>query len=278
VRAHDTFRRFIKNKFAVIALFILVVEIAATAFSPWLVPYRATKTAVGRPFQAPNSVHLMGTDDLGRDIYSGVLSGLRVSLLVGVVASITASVIGVFVGSVSGYYGGLVDAILLKFIEFFQCIPRLLLALVIVVLFGNSIWNIVLVIGLLSWPRPARMVRAEFLRLKEQDFMLAAKAIGKSNKNILLTELLPNALYVIIVNGSLEVGAAILIEAGLSFLGLGDPNIMSWGKLLFNAQRFLRRAWWMGFFPGFAIFLTVLCLNFVGDAVNDALNPRLRGR
>jgi len=250
--------------------------IAATA--DWVARYDPLEPGLGRPFSPPSPSFPMGTDDLGRDVFSGVVYGARVSLMVGLSAAATASLIGVLIGSVSGFFGGHVDYTLMKLCEVFQSLPMFLFALVIVSFFGNSIWNIVIVIGFVTWPRMARLVRAEILHIKEMEFVMAARAIGSGSLRILLRHLFPNVLHVFVVTLSLDVGTAIIVEASLSFLGAGDPNLMSWGRMLYNAQRFLRRAWWMAVFPGLSIFLTVLSLNVLGDALNDALNPRLRGK
>ncbi len=227
------------------------------------------------PLGAPTLRHPFGTDDLGRDIWAGVLYGARVSLAVGMLAASTSAVIGMTVGAVAGYYGGRLDDVLMRTTEFFLVIPSFLLALVLVAVTRPSIWNVILTIGLLGWPGTARLVRAEFLSLKEREFVMAARSIGASSARIVLRQILPSAAPPAIVTASLGVATAILVEAGLSFLGLGDPNLFSWGLMLRNSRDFLRIAWWMPTFPGLAIFLTVLSVNMVGDGLNDALNPRL---
>lgn len=230
------------------------------------------------PLAPPGRAHLFGTDDLGRDIWTGVLHGARVSLLVGVLAAATSALIGVLVGSVAGFYGGRLGDVLMRATEFFLVIPTFLLALVLVAVSRPSIWNIIFTLGILGWPSTARLARAEFLSLREREFVMAARAMGVYPVRILFRHILPNAAPPLIVNSSLGVATAILVEAGLSFLGLGDPNLFSWGLMLRNSREFLRMAWWMPTFPGLAIFVTVLSLNLVGDGLNDALNPRLRQR
>ena len=275
-RLWDFWKGYRRNKMAVFGLFFLIILVTVAVSANWITEFGPMDTGVGRPLQAPNNRFFMGTDDLARDIFSGVVHGARVSLMVGFTAALTAALIGIIIGSISGYFGGITDDLLMKFCELFQSMPRFLFALVIVVFFGNTIWNVVVVIGILSWPRTGRLVRAEFLQLRESEFVMAAKGIGMSSARIIFKQILPNAMHVVLVTASLEVGAAIITEAGLSFLGAGDPNLMSWGRMLYNAQRFLRTAWWLAIFPGSAIFLTVLSLNLIGDGLNDALNPRLR--
>jgi peptide/nickel transport system permease protein len=226
----------------------------------------------------PGAQHLMGTDDLGRDIFSGVVYGSRVSLLVGFLTAGASTLVGILIGGIAGYYGGKLDDLLMRLTEFFMVIPRFFLALVIIALFGSSIWGIILVLAILSWPMTARLFRAEVLRLKSQEFVIAARAMGCGDLRILFEQILPNALSPVIVNISVQVAYAIILEAGLSFLGLGDPASMSWGVMLANAQQFLRQAWWTATFPGLAIFLAVLGFNLVGDGLTDALNPRLKSR
>ena len=270
-------RRYRRNRAAVIGLATTCFFVAIAFAAPLISPFDPLRM-IGRPFETPNDAHPMGTDDLGRDIFAGVLYGSRISLLVGFLAAATSTAIGIFIGGLSGYYGGHIDDILMRITELFLVIPMFFLALIMVALFGANMWNIILVIGVLTWPATARLARAEFLSLKEREFTDAARALGASDRNLIFDEILPNAIPPVIVNGSLMVARAILTEAGLSFLGLGDPTVASWGIMLNNAQRFIRQAWWMAIFPGLSIFLVVLGLNLVGDGLNDALNPRLRER
>lgn len=258
-------------------LVIIAVFIFLAILSPLLAPFGPLSTGKDS-FHRPDSRHLMGTDDLGRDLFSGVLWGARTSLMVGLLAALTSTIIGVIIGALAGYYGGVVDDILMRVTEFFLVIPRFFLVLVIVALFGNSIWNVIFVIGILSWPVTARLVRVEFLSIREKEFVEGARAIGATDLRIILSDILPNATPPIVVSGSLQIARAILLEAGLSFLGLGDPNQISWGVMLYNAQRFLRHAWWTAMFPGMAIFLVVMGFNLVGDGLNDALNPKQKGK
>ena len=256
------------------ALILLALIVAAALAGP--LGGAPPQSMAASPLSPPGPGHPFGTDDLGRDIWSGVLYGARVSLLVGILAALTSGVLGVLVGATAGYYGGGVDELLMRITEFFLVIPAFLLAMVLVAVLHPSLWTIIAAIGILGWPGTARLVRAEFLTMKEREFVTAARAVGHSPARIIFQQILPNTAPPVIVNTSLGVGAAILTEAGLSFLGLGDPNLISWGLLLRNSREFLRLAWWMPTFPGLAIFVTVLSLNLVGDGLNDALNPRLR--
>jgi peptide/nickel transport system permease protein len=229
--------------------------------------------SVGLPLQPPSLAHPMGTDDLGRDVLSGVLHGTRTSLVVVLVAVTLASAIGVTVGAVSGYRGGLLDDVLMRITEAFQAVPRFFLAIVVIALFGAGLDRLVLLLGLTSWTMLARVVRAEVLSIKEQEFVEAARSFGASDARILVRELLPNVLPSAIVVVSLMAASVILLEAALGFLGLGDPDVISLGYLVNNAQRFIRVAWWMAVFPGAAITVAVLGLNLLGDAINDLLDP-----
>ncbi|CAH1696951.1 Peptide/nickel transport system permease protein [Hyphomicrobiales bacterium] len=228
-------------------------------------------------FCPPSAACLLGTDDLGRDMFVRMAHGARVSLLVGFAAAAFASVIGIIVGAISGFVGGRIDELFMRVAEAFQVVPQFFLAILIVALFGPSLTKIVLVIGILSWSDTARIVRAEFLKLRGQDFVVAARLAGASRGALIFSEILPNALPPVIVTASLQIASAILTEASLSFLGLGDPDQVSWGQLLFAAQPFLNQAWWMAVFPGLAILVTTLGFNLLGDGLNDVLDPRQKG-
>jgi peptide/nickel transport system permease protein len=263
----------------VIGLFILLAVILCAAAAPFLFP-RSPWSMVQRPFLPPFTVDglMLGTDALGRDVLSGLFHGARVSLLVGLVSTVVALSIGIPIGALAGYYGGLVDDGLMRFTEFFQTIPSFALAIVLLAIFQPSLGYIILTIAIVSWPPVARLVRGEVLSLRHREFVEAATLSGQSNLRIIIWQVLPNALPPIIVLASLMVATAILLESSLSFLGLGDPNVMSWGYMIGAARTVLRTAWWLSFIPGIAIVLTVLALNLIGEGLNDALNPRLRSR
>ena len=270
-------RQFVKNRPAEISLYLMLAFIAVAVLAPQLSPH--DPFALGeQSLLPPQRDHLMGTDDLGRDTLSRVIYGARVPLLVGFLATATSFILGVLVGSVSGYFGGLVDDALMRATEYVLVIPRFFLAMLIVAMLGTGIMKIVLVIGVLGWPEVARVVRAQFLTFREREFVLAARAIGASHTKIIFKEILPNAIPPAIVVASVLVARAILSEAGLSFLGLGDPNLISWGSLLSEAQERIWSSIWLAVFPGVAISLLVLCVNLLGDGINDALNPRLGKR
>jgi peptide/nickel transport system permease protein len=269
--------RFKENRLALLGLIIILFFVGLGVFGPYIAP-KPTRVGVGDRFEEPNLEFPMGTDNLGRDVFAGVISGAAISLTVGFTAAGTSMLIGIIVGAIAGFVGGRTDFILMRVTEFFQIIPSFFLALIMITFLGGNIWNVVIVIAILSWPRVARLIRAEFLSLKQQEFVQAARAIGERGGYIIFGEILPNAIPPAIVNSSLEVGRAIIVEAALSFIGLGDPNQMSWGYMLRNAQEHLRTAWWMAFFPGLCIFLLVTALNLMGDGLNDVLNPRLKER
>ena len=272
-------RRFSRNKGAVFGLIVLMLVALVTALGPF-VAQNNPWDMVGTPFAAPMAEQglLLGTDTMGRDILSGIVTGARVSLLIGVVSTVVSLLIGVSIGAVSGYFGGWIDATLMRFTELFQAIPSFALAIVLVAIFQPSVQSIVMAIAIVSWPPVARLVRSEFLTLRQRDFVAAAQLAGQSTPRIILTQILPNAASPIVVMASLMVATAILLESSLSFLGLGDPNQMSWGYMVGSARTVLRQAWWMAVFPGVAILLTVLALNLVGEGLNDGLNARADGR
>ncbi|MCX5915099.1 MAG: ABC transporter permease, partial [Deltaproteobacteria bacterium] len=230
----------------------------------------------GKKFLSPGGRFTLGTDYLGRDVLAGIIQGSRTSLMVGITAAALMMTIGIIFGALAGYHGGFIDEALMRLTEFFQVIPAFILAMVVVALFQPSLWTIILAISISTWTGTARILRAEFMSLRERDFVTAARAAGSQSTRIITREILPNALPPMIVNASLGVGVAILFEAGLSFLGLGDPNVMSWGYMIGSSRVYIRQAWWTVTFPGIAIFLTVLSLSLVGDWLNDFLNPKAR--
>jgi peptide/nickel transport system permease protein len=260
-----------------LVLFLVVASLALAApllysHSPWMM--------VGKPMLLPlaDAKHLMGTDMLGRDVMAGLVHGARVSLLVGLVSTAAALAAGVLIGAVAGYFGGWVDDALMAFTEFFQTIPQLVMAVLVVAILSPTLYSIIGAIALVSWPPVARLVRGEFLSLREREFVQAAVVIGQRPLRIIVSQILPNALSPIIVMGSFMVATAILAEAALSFLGLGDRNFMSWSFMIGAARGVIRQSWWLSIGPGVAILLTVLAINLIGEGLNDALNPHLRRR
>lgn len=226
--------------------------------------------------QPPSPAHWLGTDDLGRDTFSGVVTGARASLLVGIATATVAGLLGTAVGAVAGYYGGLVDDALMRVTELVQIVPRFFLAIIVAALFGPSLAFLTLLLALTFWPTTARIVRSQILTLRQREWVVAARAIGVREPRILIRHVVPHALGLIIVTGALQIGAAILVEASLSFLGLGDRSVISWGYMLNNAQPFLRVAWWLSVFPGLALVLTVLGTNLLGDALYANWDPSRR--
>jgi peptide/nickel transport system permease protein len=252
-----------------------LVGVAALG-APWLAPYSPTEMHVDL-LAPPSARHLFGTDDLGRDVLSRVIHGASVSVLVGVISMGTAAVVGVPLGLLSGYRGGLVDTLIMRLLDGLMAFPAILLAIAIMAVLGPSLQNAMLAIGVIYIPPFARIVRASVLSLREREFVDAARALGAGALRIVGRHVLPNCLSPVIVQASLGMGYAILVEAALSFLGLGvQPPQASWGSMLAEGRGFLDRAPWFATFPGLAIFVTVLGLNFVGDRLREALDPRLR--
>ena len=267
--------RFFRHKPAVIGLVLLALVLLAAALAGVLYPGDPF-AMVGTPFQAPLGEHLLGTDQLGRDLAAGLLHGARTTLLVGLVATVIATVLGVAIGGLAGYFGGRLDSLLMRFTELFQTIPFFLFAILLVAVLGASVGSVIFAIALVSWPPMARLVRGEFMSMRNREFVQACVSMGMGHTRIVFVHILPNTLSSIIVTGSLMVATAILIESGLSFLGLSDANTMSWGFIIGSGRSVLRTAWWVCAMPGIAILLTVMAVNLVGDGLNDALNPRLR--
>lgn len=271
-------RAFARNRGAVVGVVLLLLVFATGVLAPILFPFSPWDMR-GVPFMRPGEMgFLLGSDSLGRDVAAGIAHGATVSLMVGAVSTVVALAIGVTLGAIAGYCGGRIDDAVMRFTEFFQTIPSFVFAVVLVAIFTPSLASIVVAIAVVSWPPVTRVVRAEFLSLRTREFVQAAEVLGHSQTAIVFREILPNALSPIIVLASLMVATAILLESSLSFLGLGDPNMMSWGFLIGSGRSVIRLAWWMSVFPGIAIFITVLALNLVGEGLSDALNPRLARR
>ena len=269
---------FARNRGAVIGLAILTI-MTLLAFTASLFFPADPFSLAGKPMSPPGeNGFLLGSDSLGRDVAAGIAHGAKTSLLIGLLATLVAVFIGIVMGALAGYYGGVIDNLLMRLTEMFQTIPSFIFAILLVAIMKPSIESIVIAIAVVSWPAVARLVRGEFLSLRNREFVQACHTLGMSDIRIMLGEILPNCLSPVIVIGSLMVATAILIESGLAFLGLGDPNIMSWGFQIGAGRTLLRSAWWVCTFPGIAILVTVLAINLVGEGINDALNPRLRER
>jgi peptide/nickel transport system permease protein len=273
----EAWRMFRRNRPAVFGSLILLAVVGFSLYGALYGP---------DPFEivwAPHGLpgedgFILGTDYLGRDILAGLMAGGAPTLAVGAASASITIVIGIALGALAGYFGGWVDTLLMRVTEFFQVLPALLFAMVLVTLFSPSLPTIAFAIGVVSWPGTARLTRAEFLKIRELEYVTAARAIGARSRRIIWRIILPNALPPLIVSATLTVGVAILFEAGLSFLGLGDPNTMSWGLMIGSNRQHILSAWWPVAFPGLAIFLTVFAVSLIGDGLNDAFNPKLRER
>lgn len=270
-------QRFLKDKLAVSGLIVVLGFFVLAALAPLLAPQRPDAIDVAAALLPPSGQHLCGTDELGRDVFSRLLYGARISLEVGFVAVGLATLIGVMLGALAGYFGGLVDAAIMRLTDIMLCFPSFFLILAVVALLEPSIFNIMAVIGLTSWMGIARLVRAEFLSLKEREFVKAARTMGASHSRIICVHILPNALNPVLVSATLGIAGAVLTESALSFLGIGvQPPAPSWGNILTEGKNTLGVAWWLSFFPGLAILLSVLGYNLLGEGLRDALDPRLK--
>jgi peptide/nickel transport system permease protein len=265
------------NRGALVGTVSLVVIVLLALLAPLIVSTDPMAT-VGRPLIAPGVQFAFGTDMLGRDVLAGIVYGARVSLLIGLSSTAIAVLLGVSIGAVSGYFGGWIDEAMMRFTEFFQTIPSFIFAILLVAIMTPGLGSIVVAIAIVTWPPIARLARSEFLSLRHREFVEAAVLSGVKPWKIIVGEILPNAASPLIVMSSLMIATAILTEAALSFLGLGDPNRVSWGYMIGAARTVFRQAWWLSVFPGLAIALTVLSINLVGEGLNNALNPHLRGR
>ncbi|MBF0275325.1 MAG: ABC transporter permease [Nitrospinae bacterium] len=265
------------NKLALTGFIIILILFFVAATAEWIAPYDPAAIDVKKILLPPSFEHFFGTDDLGRDVFSRVIYGASVSLSVGFIAVSISTLIGLLLGVISGYYGGWVDSSIMRLVDLMLCIPTFFLLLSVITFVGPGLTNIMIIIGLTSWMGVTRLVRAEILSLKGREFILSAQAIGSRDKRIIFKHLLPNAMAPVVVSAVLGVGQAILIESGLSFLGLGiQPPEASWGNILTAGKDNIELAWWLSFFPGLAILLTVLSYNLVGENIRDFFDPRLR--
>ncbi len=270
-------RRLRKNKRAMIGLYIVVIVFLLAILAPVVSPYSPTKISLKNKLDAPSSAHWLGTDKLGRDVLARIIYGSRISILVGIIAVGISGTIGIFLGAIAGYFGKWIDVFIMRLVDILLAFPSILLAIALVAVLGASLFNVILAIALVSWVGYARMVRGEFLRLKELEFVEGARAMGLSDFKIIFKHILPNAMAPVIVMATLGLAGAIISESSLSFLGLGvQPPTPSWGGMLSEGRTVIRQAWWIPTFPGIAILLTVLAFNLLGDGLRDALDPKMK--
>ena len=269
--------RFSRNPLALAGAAVILFLCVVAVFAPFIAPHNPYSIHTSDILMPPSGAHLFGTDDLGRDVFSRMIYSARISLLVGFVAVGIATVIGIIIGALAGYYGGWVDGVLMRFTDIMLCFPTIFLILAVIAILGPSILNIMVIIGITSWMGVGRLVRAEFLTLKERDFVMASRAVGAKDMRIIFRHILPNAMAPVLVSAVLGIGGAILVESSLSFLGLGvQPPTPSWGNMLTAGKDNIEIAWWLSLFPGMAILTTVLGYNLLGEGLQDALNPRLK--
>ncbi|MFA5074390.1 MAG: ABC transporter permease [Nitrospirota bacterium] len=272
-----TIQLLLQNKLAVLGGAMVLTVFVLSIFAPLIAPYDPSAIDIKNILMGPTLSHPLGTDELGRDVFSRMLWGGRISLEVGFIAVGIATLIGIMLGSLAGYYGGWIDSIVMRSVDVMLSIPTIFLVLTVIAILEPSIINIMIVIGLTSWMEPARLVRAEFISLREREFVLAAHAMGGTDTRIMMKHILPNGLSPIFVSATMGIGGAILIESALSFLGLGvQPPTPSWGSLLSSGKDNIEIAWWLSAFPGLAILITVLGYNLLGEGLRDALDPRQR--
>ena len=265
------------NRALKLGLFLLAIMILIALFAPFLETC-GPKELSDDVLSAPCREHWLGTYDLGRDVYSMLIEGSRVSLSVGIIAAMITGVIGVIFGAIAGYFGGLADKIMNEIINIFMMLPSFFLVLIIVALFGSSMLNVMIVIGLTSWPSNARLMRAQAMSLRERTFVRSAEAIGESRFSIIFRYIVPNGIFPVIANTTMNIGGAILTEASLSFLGLGDPNVVSWGQMINQGRGYILNGWWVAAFAGLAILLIVLIFYLIGDGITAQMNPKTRRR
>ena len=267
--------KLIKNKFALIGLIVITLLIIVALFAPVISPYTPSQQNVFERLQAPSLNHFFGTDDLGRDVFTRMIFGARISLAVGFISVFIILVIGTFLGIISGFYGGKTDYIIMRFTDIVLCFPTFFLIILVIAFIEPNMYNVMIVMGVTSWPGLARLVRAEVLSLKEREFILVSKMMAISNMKIFFVHILPNIISPLMVYSSLAIGGAILTESALSFLGLGvQPPMPSWGQILTSGKDYIYMAWWLSLFPGVAILITVLAFNLIGEAIRDIFDPK----
>ncbi len=273
----DFWEQFRKNKMAVAGGILVILLFIVSLLAPWIAPYDPNAIDLKNVLAGPSANHWFGTDQLGRDVMSRMIWGAGVSLKVGFVATGIAIIIGTILGALSGYYGKWVDAAIMRFVDIMLCFPTFFLILAVIALLEPSIWNIMIIIGLTGWMGITRLVRADFISLKERDYIQAARAIGAGDMRIIFVHMLPNAMASVLVAATLGVAGAILTESALSFLGIGvQPPTPSWGNILTAGKDNIDIAWWLSLYPGLAILITVLGYNLLGEGIRDSLDPRLR--
>ncbi len=270
-------KRFTEERIGLGATFYILI-LSAIALVTFTIPIVDPHQLSSDVLKAPTPQHFFGTDELGRDVFTGVVYGIQTSLLVGFSAALIASVLGILIGAISGFYGGWVDMVVMRITEMFQVLPTFIFAAVVVAMSGPGLSRVVIVIALLAWPQVARVMRGEVMRVKQLEYVNVARCQGYTESTILFREVIPNSVAPVLAVGTLIVGQAILLEAGLSFFGLTNVETISWGRMLYSGQRFLFNGWWMSVFPGLAILFTVLAFNLVGDALGSALDPRRNRR
>jgi peptide/nickel transport system permease protein len=277
MRQREFWARLKRNQMAMTGLALVLGLFVVSVFAPWLAPYDPNLIDLKQVLMPPSTDHYLGTDTLGRDVLSRIIFGSQVSLKVGFVAVGLATLIGLLIGALAGYYGGWVDQVLMRLVDLMLCFPAFFLILAVIAVLEPSIWNIMVVIGLTSWMGVARLVRAEFLSLREREFVTAARALGAGDTRLILRHMLPNALAPVMVSATLGVAGAILTESALSFLGLGvQPPTPSWGNILTAGKDNIEIAWWLSVFPGLAILITVMSYNLLGEGIREAIDPRLK--
>ncbi|MCK5534839.1 ABC transporter permease [bacterium] len=268
--------RFKHNKLAFWGFVIILLLTFQACLVPFIAPYNPAQQNISNRLSPPSCKHLLGTDELGRDVFSRILYGTRISLSVGFVAVGVAVLVGTLLGLWAGFFGGWVDSLIMRLVDVMLCFPTFFLILMVIAFLSPNIFTIMLVIGLTSWPGLARMVRGECLSMREREFIQAAKLVGLKNNRIIFVHLLPNVLTPILVTATFGIGSAILTESALSFLGLGvQPPTPSWGNILTAGKDYIHTAWWLSFFPGVAILITVLAYNLLGEGLRDILDPKM---